>query len=70
MKNEKGHKTAVVITPNEDIVVLGRSQSSIILKVDKDRKKSYEVKVYADTIEEAGILARAECKKLDKKWMK
>lgn len=70
MIKEKKTKPAVVISPDQDVVVLGRSQPSVLLKVDKNGERSYEIKVYADSAEEAGKIARIEAKKIDSLWLK
>jgi len=50
---------------DQDVVVFRNSQSSVMLKNDGS-KKTYEVKVYANTITRAAKLASKIAKELDK----
>ena len=67
-KTTKEQDEATVIgIPSDHQVTLVKSQSSVLLKDDGKGKLSYEIKSYADTIDEAVIKVLEAKKQLDKK---
>lgn len=69
-KVKKPVASATVSKENEPIVTieatLVRSQPSVLIKNNGKGEKSYEVKVYADTVEEALSSAKNAAADLDK----